>query len=201
MIFWPIAQLVERLTDTEHLLKRVFKLIRMSLVRAQVGQPRSVNIDLVMPRFVVGFKVVRIRHRAPTQESRMKNVALVYLSNIQSFDYDGYSTSQLVATSIVDWKEVSDEEYQLLVGYALRTRKFVVVERPPHDVEDNLIVRSVADQIAYLQREEQRRAAEEAARVKAERERKAKRAATALVRKQKQLEKLRKELEAAGQTV
>lgn len=131
----------------------------------------------------------------------MKNVALVYLSNIQSFDYDGYSTSQLVATSIVDWKEVSDEEYQLLVGYALRTRKFVVVERPPHDVEDNLIVRSVADQIAYLQREEQRRAAEEAARVKAERERKAKRAATALVRKQKQLEKLRKELEAAGQTV
>lgn len=131
----------------------------------------------------------------------MKNIALVYVSDIQSYDYDGYSTSQLIATSIVDWREVSDEDYSLLVRYSQRTRKFVVVERPSPDAESDLIVRSVADQIAFVKKQEAKQRAEEAARAKAEKERRAKRAATMLARKQKQLDKLRKELEEAGQIV
>jgi len=37
---WHVAQLVEQRTDTEHSQKRVFKLIRMSLVRAQACQQK-----------------------------------------------------------------------------------------------------------------------------------------------------------------
>lgn len=128
----------------------------------------------------------------------MKNIALVYLTEISTYDYDGYSTSQLLATSIVDWTEVSDEDFHLLVQYSTRTRKFVVVERPSHEDENQLIVRAVADQVAFIKKEERKREAAKAAADREARERAAKKAATSLQRKQKQLDKLRRELEQAG---
>lgn len=128
----------------------------------------------------------------------MKHIAIIYGREHHSWDrYDESTVTTMLGTSVTEWTEVSDEDYQLLVSHSQRTGHYMVVTRESLDDEQQMIARSVKEQIAYVKRQEQKRAAEEADRARKEAERKAKNAATLKARKLKQLQKLQKEL---GQT-
>lgn len=110
-----------------------------------------------------------------------------------TFDHYGDYDNTALTDGVKNWMEVDDKEYHRISRavsdaniYVKGDFRYVLIQAK----DDNFIDEIQENAMAFVKEIEDRRAKEEKVREDA----KAKRAATALVRKQKQLEKLKKEL-------
>jgi len=124
----------------------------------------------------------------------MKHVAII-VGGYHDFDYNDYnSVTKLIASSITEWTEVSDEQFELLKraqSYDYHNR-FTLIERP---VDEPAYVRkTVDDYVKWAKAEEDKKAKEKQKAAEAALAKKLKREAKTLADKRKLLDKLKEEL-------
>lgn len=105
-------------------------------------------------------------------------------------DYDNYSR-QVIAESITDWEEVSEEDFSMLVS-AAGMHNYQVIEQPT-DVKD-FIGKTIADYKKFVEKENKRIAEEKRQREEAALQRKFKKELKDKASKEKMLAKLVAEL-------
>jgi hypothetical protein len=86
----------------------------------------------------------------------MKKIAIIKYHDVCP---DYYDTNLVIANSITEWSEVTDEQYNLLrEAQRLGSETFVIIERPTNERE--VIDNSIAGYLKWAEQEQQRRQAE-----------------------------------------
>lgn len=124
----------------------------------------------------------------------MKNIAIIF-GQFHEYDSGDYqSISRLIAETIADWTEVSDQEYEILKraqAYDYHNH-FTLIERP---VDEAAYVRkTVADYVKWAKDLEDKQAKEKKKAADVALAKKVKREAKTLEDKKKMLAKLKEEL-------
>lgn len=120
-----------------------------------------------------------------------RKIAIITTEDNYSSNFD--DDYKIVATSISDWTEVTEAEYQLLLKFGVQRYKFKVIERPSD--EESFVKKTVAQYMIEAEKEAKQVAAQR------EKERKRKEDAAAkreAKRKQLELNQLRKLAEKYG---
>ena len=80
----------------------------------------------------------------------MKQVAIVFYT-----EHSSYEDSELIATRITEWAEVSDEDHTLLVQNQWGKKPYRVITKP--DNLEGFIIETVKQAVEAARREEQKR--------------------------------------------
>ena len=78
-------------------------------------------------------------------------IAIITTREINVGDYDGYDTTHMIANSITDWEEVTDEEFKMLQQASWRVG-FKILERPVD--APKFIAKTISDYKAIAAAEE-----------------------------------------------
>lgn len=119
-----------------------------------------------------------------------RQIAIINIREIRDYDHDSFKT--IIASSITDWSEVSDEEYQLLTQYSWRG-KFTIVERL--DITKDFVGTTVQEYKEMAKKEKAREDKEEKDRLKKKKERAAAKAAKQAANEKALFEKLKAQFE------
>jgi hypothetical protein len=80
----------------------------------------------------------------------MKQVAIVFYT-----EHSSYDDTELVASRMTEWAEVSDEDYSLLINHQWTGKQYRVITKP--DNLEGFIVNTVKEAVEAARKQEQRR--------------------------------------------
>lgn len=113
----------------------------------------------------------------------------IALIRISSTGYSDWNTDYIV-NAITEWQEVTQEEYNLLYDYSVRTREFFIIQK----LDEDEVRFAIKDQLEYIRKQAEVRQLEQKKREELRIKRKAKLEEKKLEEKKKLFEILKKEL-------
>lgn len=124
-----------------------------------------------------------------TQRKYNMKTLKIALIRISSTGYSDWNTDYIV-NAITEWQEVTQEEYNLLYDYSVRTREFFIIQK----LDEDEVRFAIKDQLEYIRKQAEVRQLEQKKREELRIKRKAKLEEKKLEEKKKLFEILKKEL-------